>query len=275
MSRGRAPRRDGPQRARSPLSSDDASSRAVYGLHPVRELLRAGNQIRGIQLAATRTASPVVDEIRSLAEERRVPVEIVDRDHLDDLLGDGVHQGVLADAVPFPYSDAATVVLRAQNAQTPGFLVALDQVTDPHNLGSIARTAEALGAHGMIVPGRRAAHVTPMVEKAAAGALAHLPLARANLAQAIDRAKQAGFWVLGLAADGACSIDESQLLAEPVLLIVGSEGDGMSRLTTDSCDQLVSLPMDGHVGSLNASVAAGLAMFSVRQARHRQAATPG
>jgi 23S rRNA (guanosine2251-2'-O)-methyltransferase len=242
--------------------------RVVGGLHPVRELLRARQPLRRILLADTRDASPVVEEIRALARQEGVPIDEAGRDRLDAHAEGLTHQGVLALAPPFRYAQLDETVARAAAAGEPLLLVALDGVTDPHNLGSIARTAEAVGAHGLVVPSRRAVGVTPTAEKAAAGALAHLPVVRAaNLVRVLDGVKKDRVWVVGLDGDAPMTIDECGLLDEPLVLVVGAEGRGLAHLTAKTCDQTVRLPMRGAVGSLNASVAAGVALYEVVRRR--------
>jgi 23S rRNA (guanosine2251-2'-O)-methyltransferase len=246
-----------------------APDRVVGGLHPVRELLRAGAPVHRILLADTRDDSPVVAEIRELARRDGVPIDEAGRQRLDAHAPGLTHQGVLALAPAFRYAQVTEAVARATRAGEPLLLVALDGVTDPHNLGSIARTAEAVGAHGMVIPSRRAVGVTPAAEKAAAGALAHLAVVRAaNLVRVLQSLKQEGAWVVGLDGDAPVTIAECRLLDEPLTLVIGAEGRGLARLTAETCDQTVRLPMRGSVGSLNASVAAGVALYEV--ARRRQ-----
>jgi 23S rRNA (guanosine2251-2'-O)-methyltransferase len=243
--------------------------RLVVGRHPVRELLRARRPVHLVRVADTREPDAVIDEVVQLAEERGVRVEVVPRDRLDDLAPDLVHQGIVATAPPFPYSDLAGAIAAAERAGEPPLLVLLDGVTDPHNLGAIARSAEAVGAHALLVPGRRSASVTPVAEKAAAGALAHLRVVPiGNLVRTLQGLhRDHGTWSVGLEGGAATTIATSQLLTEPLVLVVGAEGAGLARLTREACDELVSLPMRGRVGSLNASVAAGVALYAVRTAR--------
>lgn len=245
------------------------SDRVVVGLHPVRELLRAGRAVRRLAVAEGRTGSDVLEEVLVLAAQAGVPVDHVARDDLDSRAEGLVHQGVVATAPPFPYADLDEVLDRAAARGEVPLLVALDGVTDPHNLGSVCRTAEAVGAHGVVVPSRRAAPVTPVAEKAAAGALAHLPVVRVtNLVRSLAAIADRPVWSLGLDGDGEVEVAASQLLTEPLVLVVGAEGRGLARLTHDSCDQLVRLPMRGRVGSLNASVAAAVALYAIDAARH-------
>ena len=241
------------------------SDRLVVGLHPVRELLRADRPLRRLLVADGRSSNEVVDELLELARGAGVEVERVPREQLDDVAGGLVHQGVVAHAPSFPYADLVQVLA---NAQGPPLLVALDGVTDPHNLGSICRTAEAAGAHAVLVTERRAAPVTPVAEKAAAGALAHLPVVRVtNLVRTLQQLADRPLWSLGLDADGEVALADSPLLTEPLVLVIGDEGRGLARLTRDAVDQRVTLPMRGRVGSLNASVAAGVALYTVLGAR--------
>lgn len=252
----------------SKRSGSDGNERLVVGVHPVRELLRAGSQVREVLVDRERTRSEAVEELLSLAHSAGVRVREVDRGAIDGRAEGLVHQGLLAVAAPFPYWDLDQLLDRARTGDEPPFLVALDGVTDPHNLGSVARTAEAAGADGLIVPGRRAANVTPLVEKAAAGALAHLPLARvSNLGNAMKKLRDQDIWCLGLDADGDVELADCELFTEPFLLVVGSEGRGLARTSQLHCDQLVRLPMRGQVGSLNASVAAAVSMYEARRRR--------
>jgi 23S rRNA (guanosine2251-2'-O)-methyltransferase len=242
--------------------------RIVGGLHPVRELLRSDHDLTRLLVAAGRDPVLVLDEILALAAERGVPVEEVDRAELDQR-GEGlVHQGVMALAPPFPHAALDEVLARAEQAGEAVLLVALDGVTDPQNLGSIARTAEAVGAHALLVPERRAAGVTPSAEKAAAGALAHLPVVQiTNLVRTLAQLSERGVWSLGLDGDAEHDIADHPLAGEPCVLVVGAEGAGLARLTRDRCDALVKLPMRGHVGSLNASVATGVALYALLRRR--------
>ncbi|MGH3442917.1 MAG: 23S rRNA (guanosine(2251)-2'-O)-methyltransferase RlmB [Nitriliruptorales bacterium] len=249
--------------ARGRAGADDR--RIVPGLHPVRELLRAATRVERILVAPQREESPVVADIRRLAAEAGVPVDGSPAERLDDLAGGVAHQGVVALAEAFRLVELEDLLPAPGEA---ALLVALDGITDPHNLGAIARTAEAAGAHGLVVPRRRTASVTPAVEKAAAGALAHLPVAAVpNIARALELLATRRVWSVGLAAGAEPLLYECELLTEPVAIVVGAEGRGLSRLVTERCDLLVRLPMLGKVGSLNASVAAAIALYEVRRRR--------
>ncbi|MFN2557587.1 MAG: 23S rRNA (guanosine(2251)-2'-O)-methyltransferase RlmB [Nitriliruptorales bacterium] len=249
------------------------NDRVVPGLHPVRELLRAHlagrrpiSPPRALWLASDRSTSPVLSEILELAAEAGVPVRERRRSQLD-VLAEVSHQGVVAIAAPFHYLRLDELLEAVSAAETPLF-VALDGVTDPHNLGSVARTAEALGAHGLILPARRSASVGPAAEKAAAGAFSHLPVARVpNLTRALGDLARNRIWTVGLAATAALGVLDCDLLGEPVAIVVGAEGRGLSRLVTERCDALASIEMRGQVGSLNASVAAALALHEALRRR--------
>jgi 23S rRNA (guanosine2251-2'-O)-methyltransferase len=244
------------------------ASRTVVGRHPVRELLRAGAPVRRIRLAVDRAPDPLLDEVVALARAAGVAVEQVPRTELDAAAPDLVHQGVVATAPPFPTVGLDALLARARRRAEAPLLVALDGVTDPHNLGAIARSADAAGAHGLLLPGRRSAGITPTAEKAAAGALAHLPVAVVgNLNRALGELHDRGIWSLGLDGEAGEDLASHPLVAEPVVLVVGAEGAGLSRLTRDRCDALVALPMRGQVGSLNASVAAAVALYTLLAAR--------
>lgn len=237
-------------------------------MHPVRELLRSRHAVTEVLVATERTDRDALDDIRRLADAARVAVREVGRDEIERLAAGSVHQGVVARAPAFPYAELDDVLALADERGEPPLLVALDGVTDPHNVGSIARTAEALGVHGLIVPARRAAGVTPTVEKAAAGALAHLPLVRVtNLVSALRTLHDRDVWIVGLDADAPDPLRDCALLSEAVCLTVGSEGRGLARLTAVQCDVLVNVPMQGRVGSLNASVAAAVAIYEARRRR--------
>ncbi len=247
-----------------------SGSRLVGGVHPVRELLRAGGEVREVLLASGRERDEVTVELEERAAAAGVGVRRVARAELDRATDGLVHQGVVAVAAPFRTVTLTQVLTVASEAGEPPLLVALDGVTDPHNLGSIARTAEAVGAHGLLLPGRRTASVTPAAEKAAAGALAHLPVAEVgNLVRALGQLGDAGVWSLGLDGDAAEELADHPLAGEACVLVVGAEGAGLSRLTRERCDALVRLPMRGKVASLNASVAAGIALYELHRRRTR------
>jgi 23S rRNA (guanosine2251-2'-O)-methyltransferase len=199
-----------------------------------------------------------------MAKERRIPVQEVDRSRLDDITHN--HQGMLAFASAYQYSTLEDMMELAEAREEAPFLILLDGITDPHNLGAIVRTAECVGAHGVIIPERRASGLTPTAAKAAAGALNHMKIARVtNINRTIDELKERGVWILGTSMDGQNAFKAD--LTGPMALVIGSEGDGISRLTLEKCDIKVTLPMKGHIESLNASVAAGVMMYEIARAR--------
>jgi 23S rRNA (guanosine2251-2'-O)-methyltransferase len=245
---------------------DAVPLRVTPGIHPVRELLRAGGDVREVVIASSRDETDEIREIRDLARAAGVVVREVARGEVDRIAEGVVHQGVVSISDPYPYAELNDLAVRS--GDDPALLVALDGVTDPHNLGSIARTSEAVGADGLIVPARRAAGVTPSAEKAAAGALAHLPVAQVpNLTRALHDLGERGIWSVGLDADGETRLHDCELLGEPVVIVVGAEGRGLSRLVAESCDMRIRLPMRGLVASLNASVAAAVVLYEARRRR--------
>lgn len=249
------------------MSREGRPGRVVVGIHPVREVLRAGQRLDRV-LLVDRTDTDALAEIVSLAADAGVAVVDAARDEVDHLAPGQVHQGVVAVGPAFPFVDLDHVLARARRDDRPPLLVAFDEVTDPHNVGSVARTAEALGAHGLVLPRHRNASITATVEKAAAGALAHLPVVQAtNLVKTLERCRDADLWLLGLEAGSGVEVADSPLVTEPLVLVVGAEGSGLSTLTRKRVDMLVELPLHGHVDSYNASVAAAMALYAIDRAR--------
>ncbi len=242
-------------------------SRIVYGIGPVRELLRA--RPRSISILYVGDAREA-EEVGRDARGRGVPVEARERGALDQLAGAGArHQGVVAIAGEYAYADVDDLIERARTAGQEPLLVALDGVQDPHNLGAIARSAHLLGAHGLLVPRDRAAEVTPAVVKVSAGATEHIGIVQVtNLARALDDLKQAGLWLAAVAAgEGAVPIWEWDATG-PVCIVLGAEGKGIRPLVARACDHKVVIPMTGAgVGSLNVSVAAGVALYEIHRQR--------
>lgn len=237
--------------------------RVLAGRNPIREALRAGRPVEKL-LVASGELSGAAQELIRLAREAGAVVQRVDRSRLDQLYP--AHQGMLAYVAAVPYVELSDILAAAASRGEDPFVLLLDGITDPHNLGAIVRTAECAGAHGVVIPERRAAGLTPAAAKAAAGALNHMPIARVkNLNRAIDALKASGVWVVGTAMDGEDALATD--LTGPVALVIGSEGEGVSRLALEKCDRTVSLPMKGRIESLNASVAAGILMYEVVRAR--------
>ncbi len=236
----------------------------MTGFHAVEEALTAGRPLDRIVIARGRHGDRVETIVR-LAKSHGVPVRFEDRQQMDRLAGTREHQGVAALAAAKPVVGLEDL-LRAKTAQ--GLLVLLDGIEDPHNLGAIVRTSLAAGAQGVVIPERRAAGLSDTVERASAGALAHLPVARVkNLVRAMEEMKEAGYWLVGLDERAEKSYTEVDLKG-PVGIVLGREGEGLHELTRKRCDFLVSLPTSGPVRSLNVSVAAGVMLFeAVRQRR--------
>lgn len=235
----------------------------LAGRNPIREALKAGRPVEKL-LVASGELSGAGQEIIRMAREAGAVVQKVDRSRLDQIYP--AHQGMLAYVAAVPYVELSDILAAAAAKGEDPFLILLDGITDPHNLGAIVRSAECAGAHGVVIPERRAAGLTPAAAKAAAGALNHMPIARVkNLNRAIDELKAAGVWVIGTAMDGENALTAD--LTGPVALVIGSEGEGISQLTLEKCDRTISLPMKGQIESLNASVAAGVLMYEIVRAR--------
>ena len=247
----------------APEDLPEDAERVLAGRNPIREALRAGRPVEKL-LIAQGDLSGAAREIIRLAKDANVVVQQVERSRLDQIAPN--HQGMLAYVAAVPYVELSAILDGAKAKGEDPFLILLDGVTDPHNLGAIIRSAECAGAHGVVIPERRASGLTPVVAKAAAGALNHMPIARVNnLNRAIEALKEAGVWVIGTAMDGEDALSAD--LTGPIALVIGSEGEGISRLTLEKCDRTVTLPMKGHIESLNASVAAGILMYEVLRAR--------
>lgn len=237
----------------------------VAGRQPVLEALRSGQEINKL-LVAKGQRQGSLREIVALARQKGIVVQEVDRSVLDRLSSSVNHQGVIAQIAEVRYWELDELLAHARASQWPPLLILLDGIQDPHNLGAIIRSAEALGAHGVIIPKRRGAAVTEAAMKASAGAANFFPVCRVtNLAATIDTLKEEGFWVFG--ADAAGEPCFQQDLRGPAALVIGSEGFGLSRLVREKCDFLSSIPMRGRINSLNASVAASLLMLEVVRQR--------
>jgi len=240
----------------------------VAGRNPIVEALRAGIPAVALYLATGLERDQRVDEIRKLAGDAEVPILDVSRTELDRLTGGAVHQGVALAARPFEYLHPDDLLRRAQEATSTPLLIALDGVTDPHNLGAIARSAAAFGADGLVVPERRSVGVTAAAWKASAGTLARLPVAKAgNLVRTLTSYAEAGLMIAGLDGAGEIDLDGLELSTGPLVLVVGAEGRGLSRLVGERCDLTVRIPLAGSVESLNASVAAGVALAEIARRR--------
>lgn len=237
----------------------------IFGRNPVLEALKAGTTINKL-IVAKGEQKGSIQEILHLAKEQRVQVQLVERNKLDKMFAGQNHQGVAAQIATADYVDWQDMLQAAKDKGEDVLLVILDELEDPHNLGAILRSVDAVGAHGVIIPKRRAVPLTDGVAKASAGAVEHVPVARvANIAQTIDELKKRGVWVAGASMDGREMYGQD--LKGPLALVIGSEGKGISRLVSEKCDFLVSIPMRGKINSLNASVAAGLLLYEAYRQR--------
>jgi 23S rRNA (guanosine2251-2'-O)-methyltransferase len=241
----------------------------IYGRQPVRETLRAGRrQVFRLVLADGIKPTGIVGQILSLAERANVPTQTINRRELDKLSGEANHQGLAVEVSGYPYVALTDPLDAARQAQATAFLLLLDHIQDPQNLGSLLRTAEAVGIQGVVIPGRRAAGVTPAAVRASAGAAEHVRVAQvSNLVQAMDRLRKGGIWLAGLEALPAAQLYTEADLSGPLGLVVGSEGRGLARLVRERCDFLIRLPMQGQVESLNAAVAGAIALYEARRQR--------
>lgn len=238
----------------------------VYGRWPVLEALRAGH-VERVYVARETRGAPILREIQETARAAHVPVQAVPRAELDGALSNRNHQGVAAVYRRHPYATLDQIVAIADAAAEPGLVLALDGVQDPANVGSLLRSADAAGVHGVVLPRHRAAGVTPAVVRVSAGAAEHLAIAQeTNLTRALDWLKHGGFWVVGLDQDGPLPYDQLDA-ARPLVVVVGGEGKGLTRLVREACDLLVRLPMRGHVASLNAAVAGAILLYEISRQR--------
>ncbi|MDK2824399.1 MAG: rRNA (guanosine2251-2-O)-methyltransferase [Clostridia bacterium] len=237
----------------------------IFGRNPVLELLKSDKSINKI-LIASGSHKGSIQEIIKLAKEKRIPFQQVDKSKLDKMFPGQNHQGVVALVAVADYVDWQDILENARRKKEEPLIIMLDEIEDPHNLGAILRTVDAVGAHGVIIPKRRAVPLTEGVAKASAGAVEYVPVARvANLAQTIDQLKKEGCWIVGTSLEGNNFYEQD--LKGPLVVIIGSEGRGLSKLTKEKCDFLVTIPMFGKINSLNASVAAGVVLYEILKQR--------
>ncbi|WP_304096656.1 23S rRNA (guanosine(2251)-2'-O)-methyltransferase RlmB [Mitsuokella multacida] len=251
-----------PKRREEPRELPDD---VLVGRNAVTEALKSGRGINKLWIASGDREGSVA-EIAALAKERGIVVQYVERAKIEALAGGHRHQGVLAYVAPVPYAELEDILKAAEEKGEAPFLVLLDELEDPHNLGALLRTADATGVHGILIPKRRSVSLNATVAKTSAGAVEYVPVARiGNIAQTLKKLKEKGFWVAGADMDGEKAYYEADLTG-PLVLVVGSEGKGMSRLTKEACDFIVRMPMVGRINSLNASVAGSILMYeSMRQ----------
>ena len=238
----------------------------IEGRNPVMEALKSGREIDKI-LVAKGTRGGFLTEILAKAKDKGITIQYVDRQKINEMSGSNAHQGIIAFVAAYKYAHFGDIIEIARNKGKDPFILILDRIMDPHNLGSIIRTADAVGVDGVIIPKRRSASLTAAVAKSSAGAIEYVPVARvSNIAQTIDRIKEKGIWVAGAHMDSAKEHYNTDLKG-PLALVIGSEGKGISRLIKEKCDFLVKLPMIGEISSLNASVAAAVLMYEVFRQR--------
>ncbi|NDL58148.1 23S rRNA (guanosine(2251)-2'-O)-methyltransferase RlmB [Phytoactinopolyspora mesophila] len=256
------PRRSSTERGRP------GTTETVAGRNSVVEALRADVPVKALYVAERIDNDDRVREVLRIASDRRLPLLEAPRSELDRVTGGAVHQGLALTLPPYQYAEPADLLETAHEAGESPLVVALDGVTDPRNLGAVVRSSAAFGAHGVVVPERRSAGMTAGAWKTSAGAAARLPVARAvNLARQLRAYQDAGLFVVGLDSTGEMEIADVAALTEPLCLVIGSEGAGMSRVVSQACDLVVRIPITREVESLNAGVAAGVALYEIARAR--------
>jgi len=238
----------------------------IVGRNSVREAIKSGRAINKLLMARGEKHGSII-EIINLARQKGLLIQEVDSAKLDSLSGGLRHQGIAALVSPVPYADVETILASAYQKNEAPFIVLLDELEDPHNVGAILRTADAAGVHGVLLPQRRSCPLSATVAKTSAGAIEYVPVARiGNVTQAIDKLKKQGIWVVGADADGDKNYFDIDF-TDPVLIVVGNEGKGLGRLVKQQCDYLVRIPMRGRISSLNASVACSLLLYEVLRQR--------
>jgi len=247
---------------------EELRNEIIEGRNAVIEALRAGRAIDKIFIAKG-DVDKTLGHIASKARDKGIVVVEADRRKLDFMSQTKAHQGVVALAAVREYCEIQDIIALARERDEAPFVIVCDEISDPHNLGAIIRTAECVGAHGVIIPKRRSAGLTTIVDKASAGAAEHMMISRVpNISAALKELKDEGLWVYGTAADGQNGLWTTDLTG-PVALVIGSEGDGMGRLVKENCDFVLSLPMKGRLNSLNASAAAAVTMYEVLRQRSK------
>ena len=238
----------------------------IEGRNPIIEALKNNRSIEKIMVnKASKEGS--IKKILAMAKEKKVIIQEVDRHKLDEMSESHAHQGVIAITSDYRYYDLDEILEIPKERGEDPFFIILDGITDPHNLGSIIRTADAVGAHAVIIPKRRSVQITPIVAKASAGAVEYLPVCKVtNIVNTIKTLKENGLWIAAVDMDGQTFYQQN--LGGPLVLVVGSEGEGISRLVKQNCDFTVSMPMSGNVTSLNASVAGGILLYEVYRQRN-------
>jgi 23S rRNA (guanosine2251-2'-O)-methyltransferase len=265
-SAGPAAKRPGGARPKKPSGRDDAE--VLVGRNPVIEALRARVPATALYVAQGLSLDDRVTESIRIAGDRGIAILEVSRHELDRMTNGALHQGLGIAVPPYSYAHADDVLSAALDSGRPPLVVALDGLTDPRNLGAVVRSAAAFGAHGVLLPERRSAAMTATAWRTSAGSAARLPVARVtNLVRTLTAYRKAGLTVVGLAADGEVSLDDLAVAVDPLVLVIGSEGRGLSRLVGETCDLTASIPMFGGTDSVNASVAAAVALAEVARRR--------
>lgn len=261
-------RRTGEKVAKSaPLDVVELPEDMVAGRNAVMEALKGSRSVNKLMIANGSTEGSI-KEIIAVAKEKGVNIQYWDRGKLDSIARGIRHQGVLAQVAPVQYAELEDILQVAKDRNEPPFIVLLDELEDPHNLGAILRTADAAGVHGVLIPKHRSCPLSATVAKTSAGAVEHVPVARVgNLVQTIKKLKQEGLWVAAADMDGKDYYDTD--LTGPLLLIIGSEGQGVGRLVKEQCDFVVRIPMVGKINSLNASVAGSILMYEAMKQRRK------
>jgi 23S rRNA (guanosine2251-2'-O)-methyltransferase len=245
----------------------------ILGRQPVLEALKSRQPIERI-LIMHGTSSSHIDQVKQLARKLAIPVKETDKKSFDELAGDTLTQGIIAIIDPYQYVEIEEILAIAQKKNEPPFILVLDEIEDPHNLGALIRSAECAGIHGVIIPLHNAASVNSTVTKTSAGATAHIPITRVtNIAQTLDALKKAGVWIVG------AEMESDKLYYEhdyrgPLAIVVGNEGKGIRRLVKEKCDFVVKIPMHGKIESLNVSVAGALVMFEAAKSREKKNSHP-
>ncbi len=247
-------------------SSENISEEIVYGRNAVTEAIKSGMPINKV-LISSGDISGSLKAIMALVKEKHLVYQFVEKNKLNDITGTKNHQGVALYISPAEYCEVDDILQKAKDANEAPFVIILDEIQDPHNFGAIIRTADAVGAHGIIIPKRRSVQLTGTVAKTSAGASAHVPIARvSNIPATIDQLKEAGLWIAGTDLTGTVPFYKADFKG-PIGIVIGSEGHGMGNLVTKKCDFIVTIPMKGEVSSLNASVAAGVVLYEVFKGR--------
>lgn len=232
----------------------------VYGRNPVKELICSEKTINKIFI---QKGIKDMGDLKRLALDKRIVVVDADKNKLDKLTDKGVHQGIVAAFTEYNYYDVEDILEYAAERKEPPFVLILDKIEDPHNLGAIIRTAECMGVHGIIIAKRGSCQITDVVEKVACGACSYMRVARvSNITESIKKLQAAGVWIYGLDMNGKTKIYDYDLKGS-IGLVVGNEGDGISRLVKENCDEILEIPMKGNINSLNASVSVGMAVYEV------------